>query len=103
MRVSISVFEAPKKTAELVPRMFQLTQRSPREDMGCAINPEYKDELSGLCSPAKGDPPGRGTFGLRWCPSPAPALRRGIKFTNASRLCSSANPQIGVPFSLEFG
>ena len=25
MRVSISVFEAPEKTAELVPRMFQLT------------------------------------------------------------------------------
>ena len=34
MRVSIAVSEVPEETVELVPRMFRLTQRGPREDMG---------------------------------------------------------------------
>ena len=46
--------------------------------MGCTIVFRFRCELSGLCSPAKGDPRGRGTFGLRWCPSPAPVPRRDI-------------------------
>ena len=28
---------------------------------------------------SQGDPRGRGPFGLRWVPSPAPALRKGIQ------------------------
>ena len=34
MRVSIAVFEAPEKTVELVPRMFQLHKQSPPELRG---------------------------------------------------------------------
>ena len=32
-----------------------------------------------------------------------PGLRKAIKFANAKHLLSFANPQIGVPLSVEFG
>ena len=60
MRASSAVFEAPEKTVELVPRMFQLHKHSLRENVGCKIRLECRYECSGLCSPAKGDPRGMG-------------------------------------------
>ena len=56
MRVSIAVSEVPEETVELVPRMFQLYKHSPRENMGYPINFRFRNERSGLCSPAKVDP-----------------------------------------------
>ena len=35
-----------------VHRMFQLTHRDPREDMGCTIDFRFRCEQQGLCSPA---------------------------------------------------
>ena len=61
-----------------VHRMFQLTQRGPREEMGYPIDFRCGCEQQGLCSPAKETPARGETFGLRWCPPVPPALSRAF-------------------------
>ena len=85
MRASIAVSEAPEETVELVPRMFQLTQHSPREDMGCPVDFRFRSEQQGLCSPAKVDPH-EGHLRPEMVALVPPAPRRGVQSAKAKPL-----------------
>jgi len=87
MRVSIAVCRVPCKPMNFVPdgvhRMFTLTQRGPREDMGYTIDFRCRNEQPGLCSPAKGDPH-EGHLRPEMVSLVPPGLRKAIQFETRS-------------------